>query len=219
MNVLDGISRQLGGRGLAGKTVLEGAVWFGDLHKMLAAWGDELGKFAKGASGTEEIQKFLQKCSDSAKALLAHLAADSMALALMAEVSSKRKPEDLGVEEAPSYMKGGEAAATIEALNAKALECGVLADAWKNSRIPEKIAEISKAAATVRGTLEIVGGEKRLTDGELDDRFFEIHYAATGQIGNRHILDKSNDPGLPTACAALLKAMKRELMLVKAPQR
>ncbi len=220
MNVLDGISKQLGGRGLSGKTVLEGGVWFADLHKMLSSFGDDLGKFSKGAAGTEEIQKFLQKSADSAKAIMAHLLADQLALALMSEVSSKRKPDDLGVEEAPSYMKTGDsAAATMEALNAKALECGVLEEAWKASGIPTQLAEIAQSAATVRGTLEIVAGEKRLTDGELDDRFFEVHYAATGQIGNRHIADKPNSPGLPAASAKLLKAMKRELMLVKAPQR
>ena len=220
MNVLDGLSKQLQGRGLAGKTVLEGAVWFGDLHKMLATFGDDLGKFANGAAGTEEIQKFLQKSSDSAKAIQAHMHADSIALALMSEVSSKRKPDDLGVEGAPSYMKESDGgAAVIGSLNAKALECGVQADAWKASGIPAHLAEIAQAAATVKGTLEIVAGADKLTDGTLDDRFFEIHYAATGQIGNRHIQDKPNEPGLPTACAKLLKAMKREMMLIKAPQK
>ena len=220
MNVLDGLAKQLQGRGLTGKTVLEGSVWFGDLHKMLSTFGDDLGKFANGAAGTEEIQKFLQKSSDSAKAIQTHMHADSLALALMSEVSSKRKPDDLGVEEAPSYMKEGSLGATVTAaLNAKALECGVQAEAWKSSGIPAHLAEMAQAASTVKGTLEVVAGADRLTDGTLDDRFFEIHYAATGQIGNRHIQDKPNEPGLPTACAKLLTAMKRELMLIKAPQK
>lgn len=220
MNVLDGLSKQLQGRGLSGKTVLEGSVWFGDLYKVLSTFGDDLGKFANGAAGAEEIQKFLQKASDSARAIQEHLHADALALALMGEVSAKRKPDDLGVEEAPSYMKeGGGGAAILAALNAKALECGVDEAAWKASGIPAHLAGIAQAAATVKGTLEIVAGPERLTDGTLDDRFFEIHYAATGQVGNRHIQDKPNEPGLPSACAKLLKAMKREMMLIKAPRK
>jgi hypothetical protein len=220
MNVLDGLSKQLQGRGLSGKTVLEGAVWFGDLHKMLTTFGEDLAKFSAGAATTEALEKFLQKSSDSAKALQAHMHADAIALALMGEVSAKRKPDDLGVEGAPSYMKESDGgAATIAALNAKALECGIDAEAWKASGIPAHLGGIAQAAATVKGTLEIVAGADKLTDGTLDDRFFEIHYAATGQVGNRHIQDKPNEPGLPTSCAKLLKAMKREMMLIKAPAR
>lgn len=220
MNVLDGLSKQLNGRGLKGKTVLEGGVWFSDLHKLLTTFGDDMTKFANGPAGVDEIQKYLAKSADSAKAITAHLSNDSLALALMAEVSAKRSPDDLGVEEAPSYMKATEGAnATVVALNAKALECGVLDEAWQASGIPAHLAGVAQAAATVRTVLEIIAGDARVTDGVLDDRFFEVHYAATGQVGNRHFVDKPNNPGLPTSCGKLIKAMKRELLLVKAPAR
>lgn len=61
MNVLDGISKQLGGRSLQPKLILEGVVWFSDLHKMLSTFTDDLAKFSAGPAGTDEIQKYLQK--------------------------------------------------------------------------------------------------------------------------------------------------------------
>lgn len=219
MNVLDGLNKQFNGRSLPGKAVLEGTSWFADLHKKLGTFGDDIAKFSAGTATVDEIQKFLTKMGDSAKAISTHLHDDSLALALMAEVSKKRSPDDLGVEEAPSYMKEGAASAVVEAFNAKALECGVAADAWKASGIPAQVADVAKSIGTVKGTIEIVAGDARLSGGELDDRLFEIHYAATGQIGNRNFADQGTQAGLPTACAKLVKAMKRELMVVKAPQR
>jgi hypothetical protein len=219
MNVLDGLTKQLNGRGVAGKTILEGVVWFADLHKHLAAVGDNAAKFAAGAAGPDEVQKFLQRLHDDAKNVWAHLGNDAIALTLMSEVSAKRPPDDLGVEGAPSYMKSeaaGSAKAAAEAVDRKVAECGVRPDAWRSSGLPARIADVLDAAATVRGTLELLAGPAKLGHGELDDRFFEVHYGATGQIGNRHFQDKPNEPGLLKACQELLKKLRREMMLVKA---
>ncbi|NUN47526.1 MAG: hypothetical protein HUU15_01685 [Candidatus Brocadiae bacterium] len=222
MNVLDGLSKQFNGRGLQARLVLEGVAWFADMHKMLSTFSDDIRKFAEGAAaGPDDVQKWLQKASDTGKTLWTHLGQDATALALMADVSSKRKPEDLGVEGAPSYMRegAGNAKALAEALDRKVAECGVLAAAWTASGIPAHVSGMLEAGGTVRGTIELVGGETRLTDGELDDRLFEVHYAATGQVGNRHLQEKPGAPGLMAATAALLKEMKREMLLVKAPSR
>ncbi|MBI2922643.1 MAG: hypothetical protein HYY18_16445 [Planctomycetes bacterium] len=217
MNVLDGISKQLGGRSLQAKLVLEGVVWFSDLHKMLSAFTDDIAKFSAGPSGTDEVQKYLQKVHDSSKALWTHLGGDQNALALLADVQAKRSPEDLGVEGPPSYMTSADGQqATMQSLNMKILECGIRVDAWKASGIPEHIADVLATAATVKATLEKMAGADKLGLGELDDRMFEVHYSATGQIGNRHFQDQGGKPGLMSGTAALLKQMKRELMVVKA---
>jgi len=219
MNVLDGLTKQVNGRNLQAKLVLEGIVWFADLHKLLTVFSDEVQKFSASPSGPDEVQKFLQKVHDSAKIVWNHLGADQTALQLLTDVQSKRSPEDLGVEGPPSYLAAKDNTklkGVLEAFEAKVLDCGVSPEEWKASGIPAHIAEILDSGATVRLTLEGIAGPDRMGHGELDDRMFEVHYSGTGQIGNRHLINQGNTPGLINATAGLLKAMKREMTVIKA---
>jgi hypothetical protein len=218
MNVLDGLNKQLNGRGFAGRAVLEGASWFGDLYKQLGAFTDDLQKWAENpAASSEEIQKWLAKLSDQGAALWKHLGTDQTAAGLVAEVQGKRNPEDLGLDfDQKAAADPAKVSAFAEALDRKALACGVRADAWSASGIPAHLKDIFASATAVKLNMEALAAPDRLSEGVLDDRLFDAHFGATSAVGNKHLQDLSSGPGLMNCCAKLLKAMKREMMLVKA---
>lgn len=218
MSVLDGLTKQLNGRGLPGKDVLEGAAWFGDLHKHLGAFTDDLEKWAGAPNASsDEVQKFLQKLHDAGKALVAHLGGDATALGLVTAVQNKRNPEDSGLDFAARAAADPAKVETVMgALSKKVLDCGVNASAWATCGIPGHLKGILESAWAAKMNLEALGTADRLTDGVLDDRLFEAYNGATGTVGNRHLLDQKEGPGLIAACAKLLKQMKREMMVIKA---
>jgi hypothetical protein len=218
MNVLDGLNKQLNGRGFAGRAVLEGSSWFGDLYKQLGAFTDDLQKWAEapGAS-TDEIQKWVGKLAEQGASLWKHLGTDQTAAALVAEVQSKRSPEDLGLDfDQRSAADPAKVAAVAEAIDRKAIACGLQADAWKASGIPAHLRDIYASACAVKLNMEALAAPERLSDGVLDDRLFETHFGSTSAVGNKHLQDLQNSPGLITCCGKLLKAMKREMLMVKA---